>query len=254
MNNEEPTSFIEAVESLRACVVSRSTGGAGEGYRELRDYLKGLPHIWSQLPQAIRTCRDEDELWNFIQPLHPTYKQRRQYWSEQFIPVFDYLESLDRSPTNTVVSAELKRLGYDAILADWNKALDRTATDTDGALTTARSMIEATCKHILDEAGIQYEQSADLPALYKATAKCMNLAPEQHTEDIFKRVLGGCTSVVEGLGTIRSKLGDAHGKGKKQTKPLRIHSDLAVNLAGAMYVFLLQTWELRRSRLGHTPE
>ncbi len=253
LNHEETASLVDAVESLKACVVSRSTGGAGDGYRELRDQLKGLPHIWSQLPQAIRTCRDESELWGFIKPKFGSYQERRDYWRDEFNPVLDYLESLDRSPTNTVVSAELKRLGYDAILADWNKALDRTATDADGALTTARSMIEATCKHILDEAGIQYEQSADLPALYKATAKSMNLAPEQHTEDMFKRVLGGCTSVVEGLGAIRSKLGDAHGKGKKQAKPLRIHSDLAVNLAGAMCVFLLQTWELRKTRQAQIP-
>lgn len=248
MGIESGRSLIETVESLKACIVSRSTGGSGEGYRELRDQLQGLPHIWSQLPQAVRTCRTESELWGFIKPKFGSYQERRDYWRDEFNPVLDYLESLDRSPTNTVVSAELKRLGYDAILADWNKALDRTATDTEGALTTSRSMIEATCKHILDEAGATYDTSADLPALYKATAKSMNLAPEQHTEDLFKRVLGGCTSVVEGLGAIRSKLGDAHGKGKKQARPLRNHSDLAVNLAGAMCVFLLQTWELRSSR------
>lgn len=245
---EEPANLAEAVESLKACVVSISTGGPREGYRELREHLRGFQHIWSQLPEGVRICRDESELWGYIKPKFGSYQERRDFWRDEFNPVLDYLESLERSPTNTIVSAELRRLGYEAILADWNKALDRTASDTDGALTTARSMIEATCKHILDEAEVSYDQSADLPALYKTTAKTMNLAPEQHTEEIFRRVLGGCTSVVEGLGAIRSKLGDAHGKGKRQVRPLRIHSDLAVNLAGAMCVFLLQTWELRQEK------
>lgn len=246
MSAEEFTNLIESVEALKACVISRSIGGAGEGYRDLRGQLRDHPHIWSQLPEGIRKCRDDSEIWGYIKPKFGTYRERTDYWRDQFNPVLEYLESIGRAPTGTIVSAELKRLGYEAILADWNKALDRAATDVDGALTTARSMIEATCKHILDEAGLVYDAGADLPALYKATAKSMNLAPEQHTEEIFKRVLGGCTSVVEGLGAIRSKLGDAHGKGKHQAKPLRIHSDLAVNLAGAMCVFLLQTWELRK--------
>jgi hypothetical protein len=243
---ETPPNVTIAVESLKACVVSISTGGPREGYKELRDFLRGHSHIWTKLPNGIHVCRDESELWGYIKAQFSSYQERRDFWRDEFNPVLDYLESLEHAPTNTIVSTELKRLGYEAILADWNKALDRSATDTDGALTTARSMIEATCKHILEEAGLDYDNAADLPALYKATAKSMNLAPEQHTEDIFKRVLGGCTSVVEGLGAIRPKLGDAHGKGKKQVRPLRIHSDLAVNLAGAMCVFLLQTWELRK--------
>ena len=45
---------------------------------------------------------------------------------------------------------------------------------------------------------------------------------------------------------MRNKLGDAHGKGKKAVKPAARHAALAVNLAGAMAMFLVETWSSRR--------
>ena len=82
-----------------------------------------------------------------------------------------------------------------------------------------------------------------MPKLYKLTAEQLNLAPSQHTEKIFKQILGGCQTVVEGLGALRNKLGDAHGKGKRSVKPAARHAELAVNLAGAMATYLIRTWE-----------
>jgi hypothetical protein len=52
-----------------------------------------------------------------------------------------------------------------------------------------------------------------------------------------KRILGGATSVVEGLGSLRRKIGDAHGQGGKPARPTARRAQLAVNLAGAMAHF-----------------
>ena len=86
---------------------------------------------------------------------------------------------------------------------------------------------------------------ADSPRLYRVTAEALTLAPSQHTEQVFKQILGGCTSVVEGLGSLRNRLGDSHGKGKKGVKPAPRHAELAVNLAGAMAIYLVETWKIR---------
>ena len=87
-------------------------------------------------------------------------------------------------------------------------------------------------KFILDKNGASYDEHTELPKLYKAAAEKLNLAPSQHTEQIFKQILGGCQSVVEGLGALRNKLGDAHGGGQSRVKPSKRHAELAVNLAG----------------------
>jgi hypothetical protein len=88
---------------------------------------------------------------------------------------------------------------------------------------------------------------ADLPKLYRLTADVLQLGPTQQSEDIFKRIFGGCQTVVEGLGALRNKLSDAHGKGKVPAKPESRHAELAVNLAGAMATFLVETWEAQNT-------
>ena len=50
------------------------------------------------------------------------------------------------------------------------------------------------------------------------------------------------------LGTLRNRLGDAHGQGKKTVRPAARHAELAINLAGSVALFLVETWESRNSK------
>ncbi len=86
----------------------------------------------------------------------------------------------------------------------------------------------------------------DLPKLYRKVAEVLSLAPEQHTEPIFKAILGNCQSVVNHLASLRNRVGDAHGKGGRPVRPGPRHAALAVNLAGAMAAFLVETWIARQ--------
>src|SRR5690606_15539892 len=90
----------------------------------------------------------------------------------------------------------------------WRKALDRMKEDPEAAITSARSLIETVCKHILDEKEVEYDDTVELPKLYKQTANSLNLSPDQHSEQLFKQILGGCQTVVEGIGGLRNKFGD----------------------------------------------
>lgn len=125
----------------------------------------------------------------------------------------------------------------------WKKALQRKKVDPEAAITTARVLIESILKYILDEKNIEYNDNTDLSELYKEVAKLLNLAPEQHQEQIFKQILGGANGIISGLGSLRNKLGDAHGKSKINIKPKERHSELAVNLAGTMALFLYETFK-----------
>jgi len=128
------------------------------------------------------------------------------------------------------------------IKEQWDKALERRTTDPEGAITTARTLVETVCKYILDNLSIQYEDNIELPKLYNLTASQLNLAPQNHQEEIFKQILGGCQSVVNGLGSLRNKVGDAHGKSLRYVKPHERHAKLAVNLAGTLSSFLIETY------------
>jgi hypothetical protein len=156
------------------------------------------------------------------------------------------LETEPRIPSDAAISAIVQAVSSEFVQDAWHKALERRSTDPEGAITASRTLLESVCKFILDTANSPYEDSADLPKLYTLTAKQLNLSPSQYTEQLFKQILGGCQTVVEGLGSLRNRHSDAHGKGISGTKPLPRHAELAVNLSGTMATFLLQTWESKK--------
>ena len=144
-------------------------------------------------------------------------------------------------PADELISQALISFDEGGVHQAWQKALDRRVSDPEGAITAAKTLLETVCKHIVDEAGESYSENDDLPKLYGTAAECLNLAPSQHSEKVFKSILGNCQSVVGNLAGLRNKLGDSHGQGKRYVRPQARHAELAVNLAGSMAMFLVST-------------
>ena len=158
------------------------------------------------------------------------------------------------SPADESISAALAAFDPTQVHARWTAALERRGSEPEGAITLARTLLEDVCKWILAEAGETSQEPDDLPALYRKLAKILKLAPDDHTEQVFKQILGSCQSVVESLGALRNKLGDAHSPGPKRARPQPRHAELAVNLAGAMATFLVSTWEARQTEHAGRPK
>jgi len=235
-------SLLIPVESLQNLLVSRATGGGADNkeFVLLRKMIVSNDLLKPLLPKFIHTCRDIDQFWQFIRHKYDNYKERREYLWSEFRPLLDFLEQGGVMPSDAAVIATLEKFDSEHVRGEWDKALSRRSSDPDGAITIARTLIESVCKHILDEAKISHGDLADLPRLYKKTAERLNLLPSQHDEQIFKQILGGCATVVEGLGALRNKRGDAHGKGKNNVKPAPRHAALAVNLSGALASYLVE--------------
>jgi hypothetical protein len=240
--------LVTKVESLKAMLVSHATGGGAETteYKGLRQELLSIPRVAKLLPRFVHVCRDLAEFWGFIKPKFGTYAERREYLRNEFDPLLSMLETESRTPCDAGITAKLKSVSSTYIQETWHKALERRSTDPEGAITAARTLLESVSKHILDAAGTPYDDGADLPKLYSLTAKQLNLSPSQHTEQLFRQILGGCQTVVEGIGALRNRHSDAHGRGATGTKVAPRHAELAVNLSGTMATFLLQTWEARK--------
>jgi hypothetical protein len=238
-------------ETLQNTLISRATGkGADDDpYISLRRELIDYRNVNEKLPTFVKSCRDLDQFFDFIKGRFAHYPERRNFIWQEFQPLLEALERGKIYPSDESVSEILLNFDVEHVHKIWVKALDRRSDDPDGAITSARSLLETVCKRILDEAGESYDDGIELPKLYTLTAKQLNLAPSQHTEQIFKQILGNCQAIVESLSAIRNRLGDAHGKGQKMGKPAPRHAELAVNLAGTMATFLVATWNAR----GKTP-
>ncbi|RQZ94339.1 abortive phage resistance protein [Burkholderia cenocepacia] len=238
---------LEIVASFQNDLVDVATGGAISevDYSKGRSFLISHPELAHLLPAFVKRCRSGSAFWQFIKVKFPSYQQRRQFIWDEFHPLLEFLEGGGRAPADHIVSAAIDKYDAEHVKAAWSKALERREADPEGAITSARTLLESVCKHILEETNTEHDDAPDLNKLYGLTAKALNLSPSQHTEQVFKQILGGCTTVVEGLGAIRNRLSDSHGKGKVAAKPAPRHAELAVNLAGSVALFLLATLEQR---------
>lgn len=242
-------SRLERVEALKNMLVAAATDGSADGalYTLVRRELLAEPSLAPLMPGFLRTCRNTSEFWQFIKPKLRSYAERREFLREEFDRLLSFLEAGSATPHAATTDLVLKSFDEDGVREVWSRMLQRQATDPEGAITAARTLVETVCKHILDELGEAYAEGVELPSLYSAVATKLNLAPSQHTEQVFKQILGGCATVVNGLASIRNKLSDAHGKGKLAARPAARHAELAVNLAASLTAFLIATWLERRT-------
>lgn len=243
-----PESRIEQVAMMEGILIASATGGSSDGhiYEHLRREFLHDDVIKALLPPFVRTYRSLDAFWPYIKGQAGSYAERRQLLSEAFTPLMDHLEGRNRAPGDTIIGDVLASFDAEGVHAVWAKALARRMSDPEGAITVARTLLETVCKHILDDLGVAYAEKDDLPKLYGAVAKALRLAPDQHTEEPIKAILGGAMHLVNGLGTLRNRFSDAHGKGapketKVPVKPSPRHASLAVNAAGAVATFLVET-------------
>lgn len=151
------------------------------------------------------------------------------------------------SPADVAISRTLSTFDPGEIGPRWQAAMDSREDSPGRAITLARTLLEDVCKWIITEAGDTYKEADDLPVLYRQLAKLLRLAPDDHTEQVFKQILGNCQSVVESLGALRNKLGDAHSLGPIRARPQPRHAALAVTLSGGMATFLVETWQARKA-------
>ena len=121
------------------------------------------------------------------------------------------------------------------------------ADDHDGAITNARSLIEAVLRDLEDKlSGAPQEYDGNLPRLYKRVQKAIKLDPADYQEmaDV-QQLLRGLTTIVDGLSGMSNELADRHA-GRR--RPLPHHARLAVNAANTLCSFLVDSYRRQRGQ------
>lgn len=246
MEIEYLDSDFDRAEYLYNMLIACATGESANDnhYLLMRKQLMNNSACSELIPRWIKTNRTIGQFWQFIKNKFPTYAARRTFISDELNPLLEYLETKQTLPAAKSIEDVLSKFDSDGIHFAWQKALERKLKDPEGAITISRTILESVCKHILLAKNVEFsETNIEISELYRLTAKELNLSPDQHTEKIFKQILGGCSGIINGLGTLRNKHGDAHGSSPRAIKPKPRHAELAVNLAGTMSLFLISTYE-----------
>ncbi|WP_316848846.1 abortive infection family protein [Pedobacter agri] len=241
--SKEDKNYFKKANVLKNACVSRAIGGSPEeeNYDLTRKVLLQNEYLKTHLPKFIIENTSIFSFWQFIKAHLPSYYERKVFLNEEFEPLLNASVSSAPQSHHNLITAITKEVDEHYVSEAWNKALRRMKEDPEGAITSARTLMETVFKHILYETNTDFDDSLELNKLYKLVSNALKLSPDQHTQPLFKQILGGCQTVIEGLGGLRNKLSDAHGGTSRKVKPSARHSELAVNLSGSVCSFLLQT-------------
>lgn len=212
---------------------------ARNDYLILRSVILSNSELRPKMPLFILDCHTLDEFSKFIKSKGDT-GDRRIYLKKELQPANAFVYHILATPGDEAISETLSHRTH--LMDTWEKALKRRAADPDGAITSARTLLESTFKHVLDEKSISYSDDGDLQPLYELASKAINLHPNQHSSNPgLQQLLGGCRAAILAIGSIRNAQGDAHGRSDRDIKPERRLSALSVNLAGSLASYFLST-------------
>lgn len=123
--------------------------------------------------------------------------------------------------------------------------------DYNGAVTNARSLIEAIFIEIIERSeGQEVRNDGDVENLWRKVKRIMKLEIDKETlPDYVVQILSGIDTSLKGLAGLSNNAGDRHAN-KFNTR--RHHAKLSVNLAMTLSDFLLDSWQYQIDRKGNS--
>jgi hypothetical protein len=240
-------------------------------------YGQGFPSRWMFAEDCIRQFNDTPTLKKIIlaaldprdfmgtMVFDPKTKERKPanlqepltYLNEflafdgyEIVPHGKGYNVVDKTRGEIVVDVKLAptHLSHAFIMEQIDKCRTKTSQgDYDGAITNARSLVEAVLAAIekeFDSNATEYD--GDLPKLYKRVQKHLNLSPENpKISNSLKQTLTGFISIIGGLSGLSNKMGDRH---VREYKPAAHHAALIVNAAMTFSNFIFDTYAYQRAQ------
>lgn len=127
------------------------------------------------------------------------------------------------------------------------RALRNVGSDPPAALTSASSLLETLFKLYIDEEGLDLPADRSLKPLWKTVREHLHLDPDVSADQDMKSIFGSLSGVVDGIGSLRTHAGSAHGHGHPTLTIEERHAMLALNAAYTLAIFVVQDWNARNT-------
>ena len=135
-------------------------------------------------------------------------------------------------------------LGLHHIEAQVDSIEDAVSNEPGLAFDLAKTLVESTCRTILKDRGILYNNDDDLPSLFRTVSRNLPMLPPQESQESEVRqsivqTLSGLNTVIQGIAELRNKLGFAsHGTDRPRPSMETVHAVLTAQAADTLVGFL----------------
>lgn len=148
-------------------------------------------------------------------------------------------------------SRSLREILQDRDLRSVEEELDRTLaaieSDPPAAVTAACSLLESLFKIYIEEHQLGLPKKKTIKPLWTVVSRHLGFDAAKIADNDLKRVLSGMSSIVDGIGALRTHTSSAHGRGKKRYRLKPRHARLAINSAHTLATFVIESWDEKGS-------
>ena len=152
-----------------------------------------------------------------------------------------------RSPARNL-NQFLQDRDWESVHREFDRALENVDRDPPSAVTAACAIVESLCKLIIDEDGLEMPSKQTVKPLWGVVQRHLGLDPSKVSDNDITRILSGLSSVVDGIGALRTHAGSAHGAGRHVYRLEGRHARLAIHSAHTLATFLIETWNRKSQR------
>jgi hypothetical protein len=152
------------------------------------------------------------------------------------------LGALTGTPTRSLqtIIREKDFIGLDR---EFERALVSVQSDPPAAITAACAILESLFKIYIHDKSLVLPSDQSIKPLWKTVQGHLGLQPNSVIDQDLNRILGGLSSIVDGVGALRTHAGSAHGRGRDAYPVTGKYARLAVHSAHTVATFIFETWD-----------
>lgn len=132
----------------------------------------------------------------------------------------------------------------------WKDAHAQITVDPAESITKSSSYVESICKYILAGLETPMPQKQVMTSLIGECEKALGLSEDKEADQDLRIVVGGIKSICQGISTLRTHFGTAHGKEPGAYLINEHYARLINTSAAAVSVFLVQRYHFKRLSAG----
>lgn len=145
------------------------------------------------------------------------------------------------APTESMHTALANR-DIKTVEIEFKRALQTVETDPGAAITAGCALLEALFREYIQACDLKEPSKLNLKSLWSIVQQNMGFSPKRQTDEDIQRIFSGMTSIIDGIASLRTHGGSAHGGGKLRYSMRPRHARLLVNSAHTLAAFVLETW------------
>ena len=151
-----------------------------------------------------------------------------------------YIVQAGSTPITRTLEDYLKSGDFSSIEKEFKRALENIQTDPHAAITAACSIIEATLKNYIENFSLPMPNKLSVKPLWDVVKPNLELNKDDTLASDQQKILQGISSIIDGVGSFRSHIGSAHGRGSNPPNIVIAEARLAVNAAHTLVIFIME--------------